>query len=199
MNKLHFLIMAGLLLSLTGCCQTYNGYGRYLLRVDCDKVEINNQTYMITKSGNDLVIEGHTFSRGIYRKTRPWLYIHRMDNEKVDITFEKGSKSIYPLYTGVSASIFDVYAHPWDMTRSTNAAFSDNYWLISHRWSSDGILFDLQERTGDVTSWRLAQPDILVPSDGTEVLIGEINTKVKIVPSTFNFAQKKAKVEFITP
>ena len=197
MNKVRFLITAGLLLSLTGCCQTYSGYGRYLLRVDCDEVEINNETYMITRSGDDLVLEGHTFSRGIYRKTRPWLYVHRKGNDKVDITFEEGSKSVYPLYTGVSASIFDVYAHPWDMTRSTNAAFSDNYWLISHRWSINGIFFDLQQRTGDVTSWRLAQADIFVPGDGTEVPIGEINTKVKIIPSTFNFAQKKAQVEFI--
>lgn len=197
MNKLYFLIMAGLLLSLTGCCQTYSGYGRYLMRVDCDEVEIDGQTYMITKSGGDLVIDSHTFARGIYRKTRPWLYIHRKDEEEVDITFEQGLKDIYPLYTGVSASIFDVYAHPWEMTRSTNAAFPDNYWLISHRWSSAGILFDLQQRTGGVTDWRLVRADILVPSNGAEVLIGEINTKVKIVPSTFNLAQKKANVQFI--
>lgn len=196
MNKVYFLIIAGLLLSLTGCCHTFSGYGRYMLRVDCDEVEIDD-VYRITRNSNDLVLDGHTFSRGIYRKTRPWLYIHRKGNDIVDITFEEGLKSDYPLYTGASASIFDVYAHPWDMTRSTNAAFASNYWLISHRWSSTGIFFDLQERIGDVTSWRLAKADILVKSDGTEVLIEEINTKVKIIPSTFNFAQKKAKVRFI--
>ena len=196
MKKLCLIALVGLLVSLTGCCPTFSGYGRYTMRVDCEKVVIGGETYKLTRVGNDLVIAGHTLGRGIYRKTRPWLYVHSMDGDKVNITFEEGSKAEYPLYTGSSASIFDVYAHPWEMTRSTNAAFPDHYWLVSHRWSDTGIFFDLQQRIGDVREWGLVQGDIFVPGDGGEVTIAEINTKVRIILNSFNAAERTAMVEF---
>ena len=196
MKKVYLIALVGLLVSLMGCCPTFSGYGRYTMQVDCEKVIIGGETYEITRVGNDLAVAGHTFGRGIYRKSRPWLYVHHMDGNRVDITFEEGSKAEYPLYTGVSASIFDVYGHPWEMTRSTNAAFPDNYWLVSHRWSDTGIFFDLQQRIGDVMEWRLVRGDIFVPRDGTEVEIAEIPTKVRII--SFNAAERTAMVEFTT-
>ncbi len=176
-------------------CPTFNGYGRYTMQVDCEKVTIGTETYSITQHNDELVVDGHTISRGIYRRTRPWLYVHHMDSNSVDITFEEGSKDVYPLYTGISASIFDVYAHPWEMTCSTNAAFADNYWLVSHRWSDTGVFFDLHQRTGSTRDWRLVQEDIYVADDATEVTVAEINTKVKI--TSFDATQQKAQVTFI--
>lgn len=210
MKKAYSIVLVGLLISLVGCislflyscareCPTFSGYGRYTMQVDCEKVIIGGKTYKITQRDNELVVAGHTLGRGIYRKDRPWLYVHHVDGDRVDITFEEGSKPEYPLYTGSSGSIGDVYAHPWEMTRSTNAEFPDNYWLVSHRWSDTGIFFDLQQRIGDVTEWRLVQGDIFVPDDGTtEVLVNAetINTKVNIIPSTFDATQRKAKVKF---
>ncbi len=175
-------------------CRSFSGYGRYTLHVGCEQVAIAGQTYSLTRRDNEFVIEGHTISRGIYRKTRPWLYVHNMEGDSVDVTLDEGSKPEYPLYTGASDSIFDVYAGPWPMTRSTNAAFSDNYWLISHRWSDTGILFDLQQQQGSVTNWSLVRGDIFVPGDGTEVTIGEIHTKVKIL--TFEAGGQRAQVQF---
>ena len=194
MKAILAILALTLLVFLVGCCDTYEGYGRYTLKVDCDQVRIDGTDYKITTRDGELVIAGHTFDRGIYRKTRPWLYLHHVDGDMVDITFEQGSKDIYPLYTGSSASIFDVYAHPWEMTRSTNAAFADNKWLVSHRWSADGIYFDLQQMLGDVTNWQLLQGDLFVPGDGSEFPITDISTMVKI--TDFDPAAKTAMVEF---
>ncbi len=176
-------------------CQSYHGYGRYMIRVDCDDVEIEGKTYKITRRGNELVVAGHTLPRGIYRKTRPWLYLHHVSRDKVDITFEEGSKPSYPLYTGVSESIFDPYVRPWPVIHSTNVEFPDNYWLVSHRWSDRGIFFDLHQQLGDVTRWRLVRGDIFVPGDGTEISIEEISTKVKVL--SFDPRGKKARVQFV--
>lgn len=195
MKRLYLIVSVGLLLLLAGCiCDTFTGYGRYTMRVDCEQVRIGDRAYKITRRDNNLVIADHSLYRGIYRKDRPWLYVHHVDGDRVDITFEEGSKPEYPLYTGSSASIFDVYAHPWEMTRSTNAAFPDNYWLVSHRWSDTGIFFDLQQRIGDVREWNLVQEDIFVDGDGAVVTVAEINTKVKII--SFDPTQNKATVEF---
>ena len=179
---------------LTGCCSTYIGYGRYTLKMDCDQVQIDGINYKITMRSGDLVVADHTFDRGIYRKTRPWLYLHHVDGDEVDITFEEGSKAVYPLYTGVSASIFDVYARSWEMTRSTNAAFTGGFWLVSHRWSNTGIFFDLQKNLGDVTAWQLVKGDIFVPGDGTEVTVSEINTSIRI--TSFDAVAQEAMVQF---
>lgn len=175
-------------------CQSYRGYGRYTITVDCDDVEIEGKTYKITRHGDELVVAGHTVPRGIYRKTRPWLYLHHVNRNRVDITFEKGSKPSYPLYTGASASIFSPYVHSWPVIHSTNIEFSDNYWLVSHRWSDTGIFFDLHQQMEDVTRWRLAQGDIFIPGDGTEISIKEINTKVKVL--SFDPREKRAVVQF---
>lgn len=170
------------------------------MRIDCDEVSLADSVFKIIKRGGDLVLTGHTVAadhtlhRGIYRKTRPWLYVHHIEADKVDITFDSGSKEQYPLYTGASGSIFNVFAHPWEMTRSTNAAFPRNYWLVSHRWSGTGIFFDLQQQIGDETRWRLVQGDIFVSGDGTEVTVSEIGASVKII--SFDAEAKKALVKF---
>jgi hypothetical protein len=146
------------------------------------------------QTGQSIRNRGHTISRGIYRKTRPWLYTHKIDATEIDITFDTGSKDVYPLYVGSSASIFDVHAHPWEMTRSTNAAFINNHWLVSHRWNSAGVFFDLQRMNSDVADWTLVKPEIFVPGDGTEIPVNEISTNVKSV--SFDAANRKAKVVF---
>lgn len=174
-------------------CNSYQGYGRYTIQ-ECDKAKIGNATYKLSRKGNEWLINGRTLYRGICREKRPWLYVHHIEADKVDITFDIGSKGLYPLYTGASASILNVFKHPWEMTRSTNAAFPGNYWLVSHRWSDNGIFFDLQEQIGDETRWQLVQGDIFVPGDGTDITVPEIGTKVKVL--SFDAASKKALVKF---
>ena len=194
MKKAGLILGLGLLVLLAGCCQTFNGYGRYILRVDCDKVKIGDATYKITRQGTDLMVADHSFQRGIYRKTRPWLYVHQIQQDKVDITFEEGLKDMYPLYTGASASTSGGFTQPCKLESSTNISFPDDYWLVSHRWSDQGVLFDLQRRIADVTQWQLVRGDILVPGNGTEVQIAEINAKVKI--TSFNAQDKTAMAHF---
>jgi hypothetical protein len=194
MKNLSLGLIPGLLLLVSGCCTTHHGYGRYDLEVGCDRVEIDGVEHQVDGSGSNPMLGSRTLQRGINRDDLPWLYLHRSQGNRVDITFDKGSKDIYPLYTGLSASIFSVYDHPWEMTRSTNAAFDNNYWLVSHRWAADAIYFDLQQRTGDVTQWQLVRADIRVPDDGTRLSVPEINTAIKIL--SFEPVQKKAMVEF---
>jgi hypothetical protein len=173
-------------------CATYNGYGRYTMHINCETIIINQIHYVLTLSDSgDLVIGSHSLLRGIYHKTRPWLYVHQIENNMVDITFDEG-KGDYPLYTGSSGSIFNVYEHPWEMVRSTCAQFANNYWLVSHRWSDAGIYFDLQKQI-DPTRWSLIE-EIFVPGDGSEVIIGEINSKVII--NSFNAGSLNAMVQF---
>jgi len=195
MKGLRLRLTLGLLVLGSGCCTTYSGYGRYDMEVGCDIVEIAGVNYQLQRSGSDLTVGGRSLQRGIKRDSRPWLYLHEDRGDRGDITLDEGLKDIYPLYTGVSASIFGVYDHPWEMTRSTNAAFSYNYWLVSHRWAADAIFFDLEQRTGDVTQWRLARADIGVPADGTEVTVQEINASVKIL--SFDPVRRVAMVQFV--
>jgi len=187
-----------LLLFLNGCCTTYNGYGRYTMTPNCTKVTIDGDEYQLTQRGSDFVIDQHTLSRGIYRKTRPWLYVHKIDseNEKINVTFDEG-KGLSPLYTGTSASIGDVYrSEPWEIEESTVAEFEDNYWLVSHIFSEDGIYFDLQQNLDPETNlrWKLVQGNIFVNKDGTPTEINDIGTRVKI--TDFDYGSKTATVEF---
>ncbi len=159
-------------------------------------MRIEGEAYTVERRGRELVVDGHTVPRGIYRKTRPWLYLHGVDGDTVDITFDSGRKSLYPLYTGLSGAIFDVYAHPWEMERSTAATFDDDYglWLVSHRWSDDGIFYDLQRRLEGDTRWSLERGDIFVPGDASEVIVREIATSVRVL--SFDPAARKAMVKF---
>jgi len=109
--KVYFTIIAAVaVIVISGCCDTHNGYGRYTLKVDCDKVMIDGDEYIITKHNDDFAVGGHTIVRGINRKTKPWLYVHEIRDNVVDITFEEGEKKEYPLYTGSGESIFDLYS-----------------------------------------------------------------------------------------
>ncbi len=179
-------------------CKTYDGFGRYDLRIGCDKVRIEGEAYAVERRGRELVVDRHTVARGIHRKTRPWLYLRGVDGDTADITFDSGRKSqypLYPLYTGLSDAIFKVYAQPWEMKRSTAAAFDDDFWLVSHRWSDDGIFFDLHRMLdGDDTRWVLERGDIFVPGDGSEAIVREIATSVRVL--AFDPAARKAMVEF---
>jgi hypothetical protein len=197
MKKFLPLILVIILFLATGCpCPNYNGYGRYILMVNCQTVTIDGVVYKLSKSPDqtDFVIAGHTFARGIYRKTRPWLYIHEIDmvHNKVDVTFDTGAKSIYPLTIGSSGSIFDVYSKPWELKKSTCILFKDKYWLVSHRWGNNGIYFDLQHNFGTDEQWELVQ-EIFVES-GNEVTIDLIGTKVKIID--YNGSTQTATVKF---
>lgn len=177
-----------------GCCGSFDGFGRYTLGIDCDTVQIDGDSYQITRSGEHLLLGTRVLQRGINRDAAPWLYLHEANADQVDITFDKGSKEIYPLYTGATASIFDVFAHPWPVARSTNAAFADGFWLVFHRWVGEGLLVDLHRRTGDVTEWTLVQADILVANDGSVTAIPEIGAGVEV--TAFDAGQQTATVRF---
>jgi hypothetical protein len=193
MKFLLLLSLFPLIFLLSGCCDTYNGYGRHVLRVDCDKVIIDGVSYKITRAGTDYMVAGHSFSRGIYRKTRPWLYVHRIDGDNVDITFDSGAKDIYPLYTGSSGSIFDVYrSNGWDISQSTCIAFVDKTWLVAHRWTNDGIYFDLQKNGDDVADWQLIKEDLLLSQPNGQLDIPEITAKV--ILTSFNLNQKSGHI-----
>ena len=93
-------------LLLFSSCRTYEGYGRYDLGYNRDKVIIYGLgTFTATKQGNEIVIDKHTAPRGVYRKTKPWLYVHQVRHSSVDVTFDRGSKELYPVYTGLTAAI----------------------------------------------------------------------------------------------
>ncbi|MFC2000377.1 hypothetical protein ACFLXE_06445 [Chloroflexota bacterium] len=174
------------------------GPGRYTMRANIDRVRIGLETYMITRQDSDLYIAGHELTRGIYRENLPWLYVHHIEDDTVDITFEEeGMKAPYPLYTGADMHISsnELYDHPWEMRRSTCIAFEENYWLIAHRWSDTGIYFDLQHQIGDETMWEFVG-ETFVEADGSGELISEISTHVKI--DTFSAQQRRAIVVFTT-
>ena len=199
MKAIHTLLIFILLIWLSSCCTTHTGYGRYDLDLNCDKVVIDTDTFKLTKriAQNEYIIDGHTISRGIYRKTRPWLYVHSIDaaNNRVNVTFDEGSKSLYPLYTGSSASIFQVYSKPWDINQSTCAAFANDYWLVAHRWDADGVYFDLQQReNNDDTRWNLVQADIFVASSGAITTVNQIDTDISL--TAFDANAKTAIVQF---
>lgn len=164
---------------------------------DCEKVTIDGHDYTLSLHGDDLVIDGHTLTPGIYRKTRPWLYVHKIDPDahKVDVTFDCGSKPMYPLYTGNSASIFDVYAKPYDIEVSTCAAFEGNMWLVAHFIEDDGVYFDLQHDLDPVSheTWQLVTPNIFV-ANNTSVDVAEISTTIHI--TNYDAGAKTATVTF---
>jgi hypothetical protein len=184
----------------TGCpprnCHQYEGYGRYTLKVNCESVKIDGVRYKLTfaTAQNDFVIAGHTIARGIMRKTRPWLYIHSINvlGRSVDVTFDNGSKPEYPLYTGSSGSIFDVYSKPWDIKKSTCISFPEKNWLVSHRWGNNGIYFDLQSNIGSDQEWKLIE-EIFV-GVGNEVTVESIHTKISII--NYNASEETATVKF---
>ena len=119
----------------------------------------------------------------------------KVDGDVVDLTFESGRKETYPMYTGLTAAIFSVYENPWEMGRSTAAAFDEGFWLVSHRWSETGIFFDLQQNLGgDPTRWNLVRGDVFVAGDGSDQVIPEIATSVEI--ESFGPSSRAAVVKF---
>lgn len=187
-----YLAVAAMTALLSSCC-IGNTYGRYDMQVgQC--VKIDGVKHTLSKQGNEYLIDAHTIKRGINRKYKPWVYVHEIKQGGVDITFDIG-KGDYPLYTGSSASIFSIFDHPWEMTKSTNASLGNNHWTISHKWRTDGILFDVQEMGSSNLAWGLVAADLFVSSNGNKELIPGTNIAVRIV--SFDYANKKAKVEFI--
>ena len=187
------LITAGL---MTACCPDYEGYGRYTLKVDCQTVTIEEVSYQLTysTSTDNYVINGQTISRGVMRKVRPWLYIHQINDTRntVDVTFDIGEKPEYPLYTGSSGSIFDVFSKPWEIEKSTCLLFEDKHWLVAHRWDTNGVYFDLLHNLGSVEAWSFLD-EIFVPNDGDSHVISAVHVKIVIVE--FNSAAKTATVK----
>lgn len=197
--------MKKILLSLTiplllaSCCRQFTGYGRYTLRDNCGTVTIAGVAYKAVfdptrPGGGDFIIGGQTVQRGIHRKERPWLYVHSIDKVRkiINLTFDSGDKSQYPLYTGNKASIFDVYEHPWQIENSTCLLFSDKKWLVAHRWSSAGVYFDLQQMGTSEDNWSLIQADILIPASGELVNIPSIGASIKI--QAFDLPANKATI-----
>ncbi|MCB0705123.1 MAG: hypothetical protein KDC34_07425 [Saprospiraceae bacterium] len=199
MKNLFFLLALLGVFGWTSCCSEYTGYGRYSLLIDCQTVTIDGIPYQLTlaPNGTELAIDGHTITRGIQRKTRPWLYVHSIDmsTNTANITFDEGSKSNYPLYTGSKASIFSPFDHPWDIEYATCIAFANDYWLVAHRWDATGVYFDLQLRNNnDDTDWTLVQADIFVANGGASVNVPEIATDVTV--TALDATAKTATVEF---
>lgn len=194
MQRVYLSIMLGIMGMGCICPQTYHGYGRYELRLDCDKVIIDETTYMVNLSNDKLVVQNHTIGRGINRKYVPWLYVHQYDENKIDVTFDTGDKPEYPLYVGASSTMALSYDHNLEIERSTNIACQNNRWLISHRWSGSGLYFDIQERLGaDVLAWSHLG-EVFVSADGSDTSIPVINSKVKII--AFDIEETKAVVRF---
>lgn len=198
MKQSLFLLSIPLFFALSSCCDDHEGYGRYTLGVGCGSVTIDGTVYELTKRGSDYVIDGHSISRGIYRKTRPWLYTHQVNttSDKVTLTFDTGDKPMYPLYTGSTGSIFAPFDRAWDIGQSTCVAFSDNYWLVFHRFTEDGVLVDLQLNMEPETNerWRLVSPDVLISTDGSSTHIDEINASVSI--ADFDLGAKTCRATF---
>jgi hypothetical protein len=170
------------------------GYGRYTLRIDLDTVKTTEGVFTITRQGTELVLGGHSLTRGVYRKTRPWLYVHRIGEEEVDVTFDEGSKVVYPLYTGSLTAIFNPYLRPCDVTQSTCVMFKDGRWLVLHTWTEDGILADLLQQGKSNEEWTLVRGDIYIPGDGTEVNVVQLRAKVKC--TAFDLDGQTATVVF---
>ena len=198
MKKLNLMLI---FISISSCCinpVTYHKFGRYNLKIDCDKVVIDNKEYKVTThNGTQLALDGHTIDRGIQRKYRPWTYVHDIDlvNKRIDITFDSGLKSRYPIYVGNHSSIFSVYDHPWDIHKSTSALFNNNRWLLIHKFEADGVKMDLLENYGSETEWELLKKDIKISSNGQNELIPEINTKVRLL--NYNPLNKTGTIQFI--
>ena len=196
MRKLYLSIMLGIIAMGCICPRTYHGYGRYLLRLDCDKVVIDDVTYMVRLVDDRLIVQDHTIGRGINRKYRPWLYVHKYDDDKIDVTFDTGAKPEYPLYIGVSKTIGLSYDNNVKVDRSTNIACENNRWLISHRWTDSGFYFDIQERLGEsVEAWSHLG-EVFVSMDGSYTNIPSVIAKVKIV--AFDAQEKRAEIVFNT-
>ena len=188
-------------LFITGCCPRrpcpiYNGYGRYTLSVDCESVKINGKTYKLkwAQAQNNLAIAGHTISRGIMRKTEPWLYIHTMDPQakRAEITFDNGEKPTYPLYVGTVGTMNVMYDQMVNIKKSTCIEFPDKYWLVCHRWKDNGVYIYLQQNMGDVEQWQLIK-EIFVPNGGSQTV--EI-ISVKITVTNYNETQETATIKF---
>ncbi len=183
-----------LAITFSGCCHNYHGYGRYQLRPSCDTVEIDGEIYEVEMRGNEPVLDSHTLDRGIYRKTRPWLYVHGI-GDSVDVTFESGLEPSLPLSTGSSQSISNVFDQPAEILGTTSAAFPDDYWLVSHRWSGDGFFFDLHQRLADDRRWRLVQGDIFIDGSRRAILNVEEFGVIMDVDS-LDAENRQAEVEF---
>jgi len=193
------MLLPLVLLLLSACeCEVYQGYGRYTLKVNCERVIIEGSEYLLSIYDNgELVIDNHTLERGIYRKTKPWLYIHNIDaeNNQVDVTFDSGLKSEYPLYTGSYGTMNISYTETVELNESNNIQI-ENYWLVSHVFTNDGIYFDLHENLDPLSNldWKLVQGNILVNSNGSPKDVSQVNTSIQILD--FDLPNKKAKVKF---
>jgi hypothetical protein len=181
---------------VAGCrpCKTYTDYGRYTLRVDCDKVKIGGEEYAITRSGEELYLGGHPVARGIYRASQPWLYVHRIAEDEVDVTFDEAKLGFYPLYTGGMRAIFKPFLQPCDVQQSSIIQFGEGLWLVLHRWTEEGIIADLERREGSDEKWTLVRKEILIPADGSEIPISQLNARVKC--TSFDPGAQSAMVVF---
>lgn len=198
MKKQSFItVVLGIIFILPGCspCKSYEGYDRYSLKIGCDRVTINGREYTFTRQGPDLMVDGHSVDRGIYRKTRPWLYVHDTSGGYVDVTFDEGLKDYYPLYTGSLRSFFNVMTQSCDVSESSDLEFQEGKWLVLHRWTPEGVVGDVQQRTGSTEEWNLVRGDILFPKTGIEIFIPELNTTGRC--TSFDLEARKADLQFV--
>jgi hypothetical protein len=177
---LLLILMTAGAVALTGCrpCKTYT-YGRYTLRVDCDRVKIAGEEYALTRAGEALYLGGHPVTRGVYRMSQPWLYVHRIAEDEVDVTFDEAKLGFYPIYTGSMRAIFKPFLQPCDVRQSSSVQFGDSLWLVLHTWTDEGIVGDVNRREGSEEEWSLVRGDILIPADGVEIPIVQLNARVR--------------------
>jgi hypothetical protein len=160
-------------------CETHAGYGRYTLRVGFDRVRIADEEYVVTDEGGVLYLGGHPLTRGVYRASQPWLYVHRIAEDEIDVTFDEAAKEFYPLYTGSRFAIFNPFAGPCEIGQSSCVQFGDSLWMVLHRWTEEGIVGDVIRRGGSGEEWTFVRGDLLIPADGTEIPVRQLNARVK--------------------
>lgn len=183
--------------------RTFKGYGRFKVRIDQDLVIPNGLPYKITNLGRPgpfipriLVFDDHTIGRGIYRKTRPWLYVHHINDlsMEVDITIEEGPNDEVPLHTGRSTYGSKVGGNSWVREVTGSAVIDvDNKWLVVNRWSDTGFYLDLFDRFGDL-NWHLIQEDIFVQQDGGNVEVPELIGVLSA--NSFDASEQKAVLQY---
>ena len=63
-----------------------------------------------------------------------------------------------------------------------------------HTWTEEGIVADLLQQGGSNEEWTLVRGDILIPMDGSEVRIAQLQSKAKC--EAFDLDDQTATVVF---
>lgn len=98
-----------LALASDGAVPREDGYGRYQMLIGVSVVVVDGKSYQVTRDDDRLLLGQNVVVRGAVREHHPWLYVHRITDDLVDVTFDKGTKPWQPLSTGATSPILDPY------------------------------------------------------------------------------------------